>query len=63
MEPAASRLAALFVLGLLLFFSPIVVAVNQPVGIFGLPLFPLYLFASWTALIVVAWWIARRGPP
>ncbi|MBI5017741.1 MAG: hypothetical protein HZB55_19900 [Deltaproteobacteria bacterium] len=63
MEPAASRLAALFVLGLLVFFSPIVIAVNRPVGIFGFPLFPLYLFACWSALILLAWWIARRGRP
>ncbi len=47
------RLLALFLLGMLLFMSPILGIFNTPDRIFGLPSLFLYLFASWILLIVL----------
>lgn len=57
---AIRRLAALLVLGLMLLLSPLVVAFSRPVTVWGLPLFPTYLFTSWTILVVGAWLLTRR---
>ena len=54
------RLAALLVLGLILLLSPLVVAFSRPATVFGLPLFPAYLFFAWTILVVGAWLLTRR---
>ncbi len=62
MEPVHRRLAALFVVALVLFVSPLLGAVNRPAAWAGLPVLPLYLFAGWAAVIAVAWAILRRGP-
>ncbi|MGB5737514.1 MAG: hypothetical protein WBM40_24055 [Thiohalocapsa sp.] len=56
------RLAALFLLGLLLWFSPLVLRVNQSGNVFGIPILYLYLFGVWVAIVAVAALIlSRRG--
>ena len=56
--PIAHRLAALFAAALLLFNFPLLALWDHPVLVFGLPLFPLALFTTWAALIVLlAWWM------
>ncbi|MBI5442985.1 MAG: hypothetical protein HY900_17440 [Deltaproteobacteria bacterium] len=62
MDPTSRRLAALVVLGLGAFFSPLLGIFNRPGRVLGLPLLPAYLFAVWTILVVAAWWLTRRGP-
>ncbi len=59
MDSVGRRLAALFILGFLAFFSPLTGAFNSAAQALGLPLFPLYLFAAWAALVLAAWWLAR----
>lgn len=61
MDVTTRRLAALFVVGLLGFFSPGIGAANQPLTVFGLPLLPLYLFVFWAILVGAAWAAVRRG--
>jgi len=51
------------VLGLILLLSPLVVAFSRPATVFGLPLFPAYLFSAWTILVVGAWLLTRRRDP
>ena len=56
------RLAALFLLGLLLWFSPLVFRFEQAGTAFGIPLLYLYLFGVWAVLVGgVAALILSRG--
>ena len=55
------RLAALFLLGLLLWFSPLVLRVDQSGNVFGIPLLYLYLFGVWVTLLALAALILSRG--
>jgi hypothetical protein len=55
------RLAALFLLGLLLWFSPLVLRFEQLGAVFGIPLLYLYLFGVWVMLVLVAALILSRG--
>lgn len=50
----AERQVALFVLGLVLLIPPVLVLVNRPDRIAGIPALYLYLFVAWTALIALA---------
>jgi hypothetical protein len=61
MDPYARRLAALFTVGLIAFYSPILGAFNRPASWFGIPLLPLYIFLAWMGLIGVAWILVRGG--
>ena len=47
------RLVGIFLLGLVLTCYPILSIFNRPEMVFGFPLLYLYLFAVWTALIVL----------
>ncbi|MCW8943408.1 MAG: hypothetical protein OQL27_01470 [Sedimenticola sp.] len=47
----SQRLAAVFMAGMLLLFSPIVSLFDRPAFWLGIPLIYLYLFAVWTLLI------------
>jgi hypothetical protein len=47
------RLAALFVLGNLLFNYPFLALFNQPTMVLGIPLLYLYAFGSWALLIAL----------
>lgn len=45
------RLAALFVLGNLLFNYPLLAIFNQPDTVLGIPLLYVYVFGAWALLI------------
>lgn len=47
------RLVAAFLLGLLLFMPPFLVAASRDLAVGGIPLLVLWLFGGWLALIVV----------
>jgi hypothetical protein len=49
----SERLVALFLLGVVLMFPPLLGVFNQPVRSFGVPLLYLYLFVVWAALILL----------
>ncbi len=47
------RLAALFLLGCLLFNYPLLALFNHPGLVLGIPVLYAYLFAAWTLLIAL----------
>ena len=56
------RLAALALLGLLLFNYPLLAVFNVPGTLFGVPVLYAYFFLAWAALIaLMAVVIERRG--
>ena len=56
------RLAALCLLGLLLFNYPLLAVFNVRSSVFGIPVLYAYFFAVWAALIaLMALVIERRG--
>jgi hypothetical protein len=61
METSARRLAALFTIGLIALYSPILGAFTQRGTLFGVPILPLYLFAVWAGLVALAWALTRGG--
>lgn len=54
------RLLLLFLAGMLLLFSPLVMQFETAGRWLGVPPLFVYLFLSWAALIGVAAWIASR---
>jgi hypothetical protein len=59
---SAQRLAALFLLGWLLFNFPLLALFNRTVEVLGIPLLYAYIFGVWLALIVLmALAIERHG--
>ena len=63
MNKISRRLAALFVIGIAALYPPLLGAFNRPASFLGIPLLPLYLFAVWGALVLVAWILNRRNQP
>jgi hypothetical protein len=57
----SQRLLALFALGCLLLNFPLLMLWDRDLSLWGLPLFPLALFALWGLLIVVLAWRMERG--
>jgi hypothetical protein len=56
------RLAALFLLGLLLFNFPLLNLFDRPVAVLGVPLLYAYVFAAWALLIgLMAFVLEKRG--
>ncbi len=55
------RLVAIFLIGLLLLFSPVIALPDRPRLLFGLPLLFLYLFGVWSLLIAAMAWVVRGG--
>jgi len=56
------RLAALFLLGLLLFNYPLLAVFNVPGTVLGVPILYAYFFLAWAALVaLMALVIERRG--
>jgi len=53
------RLVAVFLMGMLLLFSPIIALPDRPQLLFGLPVLYLYLFTVWALLIAAMAWIVR----
>ena len=59
----ASRLAALFAAGCVLFGYPLLGLFARPLTVFGVPLLYVYLFAVWGLLIAtLAWLLELRSP-
>ena len=55
------RLAAIFLLGLVLFNYPIIALFNKPGEIFDIPLLYFYIFCAWAFMIgLMAWVVERR---
>ena len=50
----AYRIAALFLLGVLLFTYPVLALFNVHAMVLGVPVLYVYLFAAWAAVIVLA---------
>ncbi|MFN2218226.1 MAG: hypothetical protein ACK2UA_06450 [Anaerolineae bacterium] len=53
------RLVAAFLVGLLLFCSPVTALFDQPLYWKGIPLLYLYFFAAWAMYIALLAWILR----
>ena len=59
-EPDHQKLAAIFLLGLVLFNYPILSLFNRASSAAGIPLVYVYLFAAWAGVIGLVAWIAER---
>ncbi len=61
----AQRLAALFLLGCVLFDYPLLALFNRDAELFGVPLLYGYVFGAWILLIAIMAWNVehRRDPP
>jgi hypothetical protein len=55
------RLAAAFLLGLMLFMPPLLAVASKDVMVWGIPLLYLWLFGSWLGLIVVMALVVERS--
>ncbi len=56
------RLAAVFLLGCVLFNYPLIALFNKPSEIADIPLLYFFLFGAWALLIgLMAWTIERSG--
>jgi hypothetical protein len=56
----AQRLAALCVLGLLLFSYPLLAVFNVQATLFGIPVLYVYFFVAWAALIALMALVTER---
>lgn len=57
----AQRLAALFMLGWLLFSYPLLSLFNSSGTVWGIPILYAYLFGAWAGLIALMIVIVERG--
>ena len=57
----AQRLAALFLIGCLLFNFPLLALFNRDGEVLGIPLLYAYIFGAWLALIALLALAAERG--
>jgi len=55
------RLAAVFLLGCLLFNYPLLSLFNNPGEILGVPLLYVYIFAAWAVLITLMAYVIEKG--
>ena len=55
------RLAALCLLGFLLFSYPLLAVFNVPATVFGIPVLYAYFFIAWAALIALMGLVIERG--
>ncbi|NMG29472.1 hypothetical protein [Aromatoleum evansii] len=54
------RLAALFVLGILLFNYPLMALFNHPTLVAGIPVLYVYAFAAWVLLVALLILVIER---
>ena len=54
------RLAAVFLLGCVLFNYPLIALFNKPDEIADIPLLYFFLFGAWALLIVLMAWVIER---
>ena len=61
-EPVSEKIGALFLLGLALFFPPLlnVFDVGADITVFGIPLLYFYLFFAWAVLIGLMAFVIER---
>ena len=55
------RLIAISLLGLLTLNYPLLTVVNRSETVFGIPVLYVYLFALWTAVILLCAWVVERS--
>lgn len=55
------RMVGLFLLGILLLYSPLLDLFNSDAELLGLPIIYLYLFGSWLLLIALMAWLVEGG--
>ncbi len=53
------RLISVFVIGVLLFYSPLITLFDRPAQWLSVPVLYLYLFTAWAGLIGAMAWIVR----
>jgi hypothetical protein len=63
MNVTSRRLAALFAVGVVALFPPLLGAINRPGSFLGIPILPLYLFTVWGALVLTGWVLTRGEEP
>ena len=63
MNVTSRRLAALFAVGLVALYSPLLGAFNQPGSVLGVPTLPFYLFIVWGGLVLASWVLTRGNEP
>jgi len=63
MNETSNRLAALFAVGLVALYSPLIGAFNRPGSLLGIPILPLYLFTVWGGVVLASWLLTRRNEP
>lgn len=56
----SQRLAALFVLGCLLFNYPLLALFNRTTTLGSIPVLYLYVFAAWALLIALLAWVVEK---
>lgn len=59
MDKTSRRLAALFVVGIVILLPPLLLAFNRPGICWGIPILPLYLFSAWGVLVLIGWILSR----
>lgn len=55
------RMIGLFLLGVLLLYSPLLSVFDTNAELFGFPVTYIYLFGTWVALIALIAWLVERG--
>jgi hypothetical protein len=63
MDVTSRRLAALFAVGVMALYPPLLGAINRPGSLLGIPILPLYLFTVWGALLLAGWVLTRGDEP
>jgi hypothetical protein len=58
--PKPSVLIALCALGVALWNFPLMLVWSQGVTVFGIPLLPAVLFASWAGLVAALAWVSEK---
>lgn len=58
--PKPSVLVALCALGVVLWNFPLLIVWSREATVFGVPLLPAILFASWAALIAALAWVSEK---
>jgi hypothetical protein len=60
-ELTRQRLAAVFLAGVLLLYSPLISLFEGRGEWLGIPVLYLYLFGAWATFIALTAWVAGRG--
>ena len=60
LETKGQRLAALCLLGFVLFNYPILALFNLPQSVLGIPVLYAWIFCAWAALIALMAWVVEK---